>query len=668
MGFTKQPVKAKLFTALLSRHTYLLNIIILTAIYTFITVFHGISYAIDFDARDRRIDLPVLTTPNNATDPSMSSDQNNHVYAVWSDNRRGALSIYANTSFPNNGWLPRATPINTGFPKPQDSPPGDATAPRVCSDNSGHVYVAWIDDRAVKAGTGKQDIFFRYSKDYGINWYPEFIDERIDSDNPTIGDSKNLQIDCDEKGNVYIVWEDDRNKTGSFEIYFRSLQVQFNKPTDFIVYYQTPETRLNTGVDAGKYSAHFPAISTDKNGTIYAAWQDKRTKPEENIYPGIFFNSSSNHGATWKPSATHIDSAPIGGALSFSSPVISSDINGNVYIAWADNAGRATRGPDYSPDGTTDVYFNHSRDKGAVWEKDDLRIEMPNYGDHRATVKDVAIGSNNKGLVCIAWADDRYKRNNSNIFINHSQNFGQSFIDNDANIRIDNSTKEGATTASSPVIKVNDLGIVFVSWIDKRGAKDNIYFNFSADKGKKDSWQKGDFELDYPKPPGDSQSLVMTTDETGHFYVIWQDTRAALARDNYNIFFLSGFVDFQKLLIEGQRLGQSCFIATAAYGSPFERHVELLRKFRDQYLLTNITGKEFVALYYHYSPPVADYILTHSYLKPIVRIGLMPAVGVAALCLHTSFMQKVILIMVSILGLGYWARKAFIRRKKTTSR
>ncbi|MDD5434783.1 MAG: hypothetical protein PH343_05075, partial [Nitrospira sp.] len=625
--------------------------------------FHNIALAIDFDARDTRVDLPALSTPNNAVDPAISSDQQGHVYAVWSDNRRGALSIYENSLFPGSGWLPRATPVNSGFPRAQDAVPGDATSPKVCSDNHGHVYVTWADDRGVKGGTGKRDIYFRYSKDYGITWYPEFTDERIDSDNPTIGTSKNPQIACDEKGNVYIAWEDDRNKTGFYEVYFRSLQVQFNKPTDFIVYYQTPEVRLNTGVDAGKYPALFPAISTDKNGSVYVAWLDYRNKPEDTIYPGIFFNASRNNGTTWETKSIHIDTAPVGGALTFSPPVISSDSLGDVYIAWIDNAGRAVRGKTYAPDGTTDVYFNSSHNHGVTWGKNDLRIEMPNTGDHRADVKDVAIGSNNKGVICIAWAEHLYKNKNknnnnfdsNNIFINHSEDFGQSFLDLDANVRIDTGVAEGGGKAATPVLHVNNSGVIFASWVDNRHGTSDIYFNFSSDKGNKASWQKGDYLIDYPNPPGDSILPLVSADDAGHFYLVWQDTRSILTKDNYNIFFLSGYFDILSMLIEGQRLGHACFIATAAYGSPFEHHVELLRRFRDQYLLTNIPGKEFVTLYYRYSPPVADYILKHSYLKPIVRIGLMPAVGIATLCLHTSFIQKVVLIMVLLLGLGYLA-------------
>ena len=72
-----------------------------------------------------------------------------------------------------------------------------------------------------------------------------------------------------------------------------------------------------------------------------------------------------------------------------------------------------------------------------------------------------------------------------------------------------------------------------------------------------------------------------------------------------------------------------CFIATAAYGSYLDPHVETLRKFRDQYLLTNAAGRAFVSFYYHYSPPVAEFISKHARLRMLTRWLLTPAVCAA---------------------------------------
>jgi hypothetical protein len=73
---------------------------------------------------------------------------------------------------------------------------------------------------------------------------------------------------------------------------------------------------------------------------------------------------------------------------------------------------------------------------------------------------------------------------------------------------------------------------------------------------------------------------------------------------------------------EDSKGDDSCFIATAAYGSYLDPHVLTLRKFRDQHLLTNSIGTWFVEFYYHHSPPLADYIRERETLRALVRSGL----------------------------------------------
>lgn len=68
--------------------------------------------------------------------------------------------------------------------------------------------------------------------------------------------------------------------------------------------------------------------------------------------------------------------------------------------------------------------------------------------------------------------------------------------------------------------------------------------------------------------------------------------------------------------------GSSCFIATAAFGSPLAREVQALRQLRDRYLMTSAPGRVFIAAYYWLSPPVADLIRQHDALRAATRLGL----------------------------------------------
>jgi len=66
---------------------------------------------------------------------------------------------------------------------------------------------------------------------------------------------------------------------------------------------------------------------------------------------------------------------------------------------------------------------------------------------------------------------------------------------------------------------------------------------------------------------------------------------------------------------------KGCFIATAVYHSPTAPKVMVLREFRDQKLLTNKTGEQFVQFYYRNSPPIANFLSRHKFLSEVVRVG-----------------------------------------------
>jgi len=87
-----------------------------------------------------------------------------------------------------------------------------------------------------------------------------------------------------------------------------------------------------------------------------------------------------------------------------------------------------------------------------------------------------------------------------------------------------------------------------------------------------------------------------------------------------------------------------CFIATAAYGTPMAEEVQILREFRDEYLLTSLVGQALVDFYYKVSPPIAEFITEHPSLKPIVRAGLVPAVAMSAVVVNTTVGEKMVIL------------------------
>ncbi len=103
-----------------------------------------------------------------------------------------------------------------------------------------------------------------------------------------------------------------------------------------------------------------------------------------------------------------------------------------------------------------------------------------------------------------------------------------------------------------------------------------------------------------------------------------------------------------------------CFIATAAYGTPMAEEIQILREFRDEYLLTNSLGQALVGVYYRISPPVAEFIVEHPNLKPVVRAGLLPAVAMSAVVVNTNPVEKMVtvgLLVLVAVAVVVWATR-----------
>jgi uncharacterized delta-60 repeat protein len=88
----------------------------------------------------------------------------------------------------------------------------------------------------------------------------------------------------------------------------------------------------------------------------------------------------------------------------------------------------------------------------------------------------------------------------------------------------------------------------------------------------------------------------------------------------------------------GFRTADSCFVATAAFGSIFHPYVRILRDFRDRFMFDNQFSRSLITLYYHFSPPVADIIASNTELRFLTRVVLLPIVGAAWLAMQLGLL------------------------------
>jgi hypothetical protein len=76
----------------------------------------------------------------------------------------------------------------------------------------------------------------------------------------------------------------------------------------------------------------------------------------------------------------------------------------------------------------------------------------------------------------------------------------------------------------------------------------------------------------------------------------------------------------------GPGAAAACFIATAAYGSALDPHVDALRRFRDQHLRRSAAGRALIQVYERISPPAARVIARHETMRAAARWLIAPLV------------------------------------------
>ncbi len=81
------------------------------------------------------------------------------------------------------------------------------------------------------------------------------------------------------------------------------------------------------------------------------------------------------------------------------------------------------------------------------------------------------------------------------------------------------------------------------------------------------------------------------------------------------------------------RMVNVCFVATAAYGTPYEGKIDVLREFRDEVLSKSSLGRKFIQFYYAHGAALAEPVARSEWLRALVRIFLLPVLGLAKLLL-----------------------------------
>ena len=132
-------------------------------------------------------------------------------------------------------------------------------------------------------------------------------------------------------------------------------------------------------------------ISSDGSGHVYVAWEDKRSGLWD-----VYFNYSSDYGATWQSSGNiRLDVGDTAGASNSVYPQIGSDGSGYVYVTWYDER-----------DGAPDIYFYYSNNYGQTWQVSDTRLDTgSNAGASQSLYPELISDTN--GNIYVTWYDSR---------------------------------------------------------------------------------------------------------------------------------------------------------------------------------------------------------------------------------------------------------------------
>ena len=328
-------------------------------------------------------------------------------------------------------------------------------------------------------------------------------------------------------------------------------------------------------IDAG--SAMVPQVAIDGSNVV-AVWRQL-----DPTYNSIYAAFSTNGGASWN-SAGSIENAN----RSAESPKVAMD-GSNVVSVW------------YQYDASSDyrIYSNYSTNGGQTWVGDQQVESNPYQGEYQK----VAINGSNAVVV---WRQE--DGTNYGIYSSYSTDGG-------ANWSPDQLIEDNPGQASNPDVAMSPTTAVVV-WYQDDGTTYRVYSSYSTDGGA--NWSPDEIVDTNSGRFANNPDVAISGDIPVAVWYQWDGSHTRV---------YSSYAEF----VNVPAGGGGCFIATAAFGSPYERHVKTLTEFRDNHLLTNRPGMAFVRWYYRHSPVFADYIRRRQAARAFVRTLLRPLAWLVSL-------------------------------------
>ncbi len=255
--------------------------------------------------------------------PQVVANTNGTVMVAWEDARSGKNDIYLARSDNGGGNFDTDTRIDGG----DDPGAANSFSPRLAADGD-NVYVAWHDKRNTSSDDGPSDIYTNFSADGGRNWSSvAAIVESPEGNSPGFFNSR-FPVLAVKAGKAVVAWED--NRFANYDIFSRVLENGL--PVG-------PETRLDLGNEELP-SAEGVHTSLDtrlaaSGSNVVVMWADSRAvvNPDDG-FSDLYYNFSSDFGATWSPADLRMDNVEAGAA--FKQDINLALVGDTMFASWTD--------------------------------------------------------------------------------------------------------------------------------------------------------------------------------------------------------------------------------------------------------------------------------------------------------------------------------------------
>jgi len=571
--------------------------------------------------------------------PAMAVDDSGNLYVIWENQ---------NADNNSNLYLARMLYGKQAFETaviPIDAQLGAVTnqiTPSIDAAGNGAVVISWVNEN------GGNGVYYAKSADSGTSLWQITSAQitRVDDDSQTLFAHPRIKLGTDGV-TKYIAWS---------AVKVNKRRIFFNKLNSWNVKASTTDIQVNDTVSTDNADNPWlevrPSAGAEGNEVnVCLAWENELGGDTD-----IFFDRSAD-GETWGQDIQINDDSQTPQAQK--EPIVEVDANGNIFAVWSD-----------FKNGDWDIYFSNSIDKGLTFKTNIIVNE-----DTGTAVQDkpsLFLSADGQNL-CISWTD--YRNGNGEVFFNRNSIINE---DNSATSLLNDSSGGVLTVNTTPAEIINtqvtvpangleaptNITVTNVDCPPSFSSNTDTQVNKAVDFGPGGSVFKQPVTIKIPYTQTDLDNAGLTDpSRLGIYYynlktLLWEklantyvDTASKLVYTNVSHFSIYGLGFNNEATISQSAPGETptsgetpgttslsesagggggggggCFIATAAYGSYDYEDVMVLRKFRDKYLMTNNLGREFVKLYYRYSPPIANYIAKKEILRMIVRMVLKPFV------------------------------------------